>query len=317
MEIINENLAKHILSDEKAVLKAVENIFYEYAKGDAVMSPKTYLDVAKGDDYRAMPSYSQKYACIKWIADYTSNKSKGLPTTQAIIVLNDKESGAPLAIIEANHITKLRTAAATALATRELVEDKHIKKISFIGCGDQTLPHINFLTQVLGQVDEIFLYDIDAQRAHALAADYPHIQVSGTLEECVEGSRVVTTLTPSRKPYLSRSMLPEVCHINAVGADAIGKRELCEDIFGDGAFFLVCDDYNQAKHSGEAQYLQLDQRQAIMSLCDLFSSVWYRRPVTAGALSVYDATGLAIEDLALAEDVFNATLAQSGRASDL
>ena len=317
MKTITENSVKQILSDDKAVLNAVENVFYEYAKGDAVMVPKTYLEVAKGDDYRAMPSYSKKYACVKWIADYTSNKNKGLPTTQAIIVLNDKASGHPLAIIEANYITKLRTAAATALATRELVKDKHIKKISFIGCGEQTLPHINFLTKVLGKIDEIALYDSDEERAHLLAGKRSLIHVSRSLEECVEGSRVVTTLTPSRKSYLSRSMLPEVCHINAVGADAVGKRELCEDIFKDPSFFLVCDDYNQAKHSGESQYLQWASRKSPLSLCDLLSSVWYRRGAGQEKLSIYDSTGLAIEDLALAEYVFNATLAQLGRASDL
>ena len=305
LKIFNEEQVKELLQDKKSVLAAVEDIFVQHLDGEATMVPKVYLDVGIGDDYRAMPSFNKKYACIKWIADYTSNQTKGLPTTQALIILNDKSTGTPLALIEANHLTKLRTAAATALATRNIVQDEHIKKISFIGCGAQTLHHIDFLTCVLGEVDEISLYDALPARAHALAAVRPKVQVADSLEECVKGSRVVTTLTPAREPYLFRSMLPEACHINAVGADAVGKRELGDDIFP-SASTIVCDDYEQAKHSGEMQYYKFMANAPKPDSTMCLGSLLRTGKQNTEGLSVYDSTGLAIEDLALAEYVFNA-----------
>ena len=310
LKIINESQVEqifHDVYDQEAVLDAVENIFIEYLDGDAGMVPKIYLDIGIGDDYRAMPAFNKKYACMKWIADYTSNRTKGFPTTQAIIILNDKNTGFPLAIIEGNHITRLRTAAATALATRELVKDKKIEKISFIGCGEQTTPHIHFILNVLSQVEEISVYDSCKEKAELLAKSFitPKTVVANSLEECVANSRVVTTLTPSMEPYLFRSMLPEICHINAVGADAVGKRELGDDIFSSPTR-VVCDNYEQANHSGEMQYLKSD---SIMCLGHLLrnieqfgSSLIGKRDVSG--LTVYDSTGLAIEDLALAQYVF-------------
>ena len=299
LKIFNEELVEELLHDKTSVLAAVEAMFIQYLHGEATMVPKVYLDVGVGDDYRAMPSSNKKYVCIKWISDYTSNQVKGLPTTQALIILNDKSTGAPLALIEANHLTKLRTAAATALATRKIVKDEPIEKISFVGCGAQTLPHIDFLTQVLGKVDKISLYDVFHPRAHALAAVRPDVQVADSLEECVNGSRVVTTLTPAREPYLFRPMLPEICHINAVGADAVGKRELGDDIFS-SASMIICDDYEQAKHSGEMQYFR--PLHDIHTAC-LGYLLRMDEQKTEG-LTVYDSTGLAIEDLALAQYVF-------------
>jgi len=98
------------------------------------------------------------------------------------------------------------------------------------------------------------------------------------------------------EPYLFRSMLPEICHINAVGADAVGKRELGDDIFSSPTR-VVCDNHEQANHSGEMQYLKPD---SIMCLGHLLRM----GKRDASGLTVYDSTGLAIEDLALAQYVF-------------
>ena len=91
-KVITESQVRQILHDDYAVLDAVKNIFLEYIDGDAQMVSKVYLDISKGNDYRAMPAFNKKYACVKWIADYTSNVSNDFPTTQAIIILNDKNT---------------------------------------------------------------------------------------------------------------------------------------------------------------------------------------------------------------------------------
>ncbi len=115
-----------------------------------------------------MPAYTRNSAGIKWIADYTSNIERNIRTTDALIILNNKHTGKPLSLIEANFITQVRTAATTALATQAILNGEKVKKIAFIGCGAQTMPHLQFLLEVI-DVKEISFYDKNIDKAYDMA----------------------------------------------------------------------------------------------------------------------------------------------------
>ncbi len=314
MRIITESEVRSVLTPT-VVLDAVQNVFVEYAKGEAQMPSKVYLEMnIPGDDYRAMPANTKDYAGIKWIADYGSNFKRGIPTTDAVIILNNKHTGKHLCLMEGNFITQARTAATTALATKALLMGDDAKKIAFIGCGAQTMPHLQFLLEVL-DVKEISLYDKDMSKAYdfanALGNVFEKIFVASSIEDCVKDSRVITTLTPSRSPYLNKKMLNlKDTHINAVGADAEGKRELNDDMFF-GCSTLVYDDKKQATHSGESQYrkgpshLNTNPHLREYELKDVLK--WSKETISEKIrtnLTIYDSTGLAIEDIALAQAVY-------------
>ena len=308
---ISELQVSDVLSNLKEVHMLVKDIFRSYATGEVGMVPKSYLtiDQTKGNDYRAMPAWSDKYACIKWIADYTSNSGTDLPTVQAVIILNDIKTGEVLAHIDANTITSLRTAAATAIATSHFVpENDKIEKAAFIGCGGQTLQHIYSICTVRPDIKNISLYDVDVDKSYNLVAkakyDGLNISVAQCLEECIEDSRVITTLTPSQNPYLHADQLPIKCHINAIGADAPGKRELTKSIFT-AADVIVADDRVQAIHSGECQHAIKDIKSyRVRELADYVYENIFLTEEDGKDLTVYDSTGLAIEDLALAQYVY-------------
>ena len=315
MRFITESEVRSVLTPD-VVLDALQNVFVEYAKGVAKMPPKVYLEMnTPGDDYRAMPAYTSSYAGIKWIADYGSNFKRGIPTTEAVIVLNNKHTGKHLCLIEGNFITQARTAATTALATKTLLMGDETERIAFVGCGAQTMPHLQFLLEVLN-VKEISLYDKDMSKAYdfanALGNVFEKIFVASSIEDCVKDCRVITTLTPSRSAFLSRKMLTlEKTHINAVGADAEGKRELNDDMFF-SCSTLVYDDKEQATHSGESQYrkgpshMNTNPHLREYELKDVLR--WSKQTLSEKIrqkISIYDSTGLAIEDIALAQAVYS------------
>ena len=121
------------------------------------------------------------------------------------------------------------------------------------------------------------------------------IFINGSIEDAVWESDVVTTLTPSKEAYLDINWLKSNCHINAVGADAKGKRELMTNVI-DGSANIICDDPEQAAHSGELQYNEwpfLD----VNSLEHLIKN--YKNMQLNKGISVFDSTGVAIEDIAI------------------
>ena len=313
MLFIKESQVRSIMTP-KLVLESLQKVFVQFAKGQAAMPSKVYLEMnTPGDDFRAMPAYTKDYAGIKWIADYGSNYKRNIPATEAIIILNNKHTGSHLCLIESNFITQVRTAATTALATKAILNGEKVNKMAFIGCGTQTIPHLQFLLEVL-DVKEIAFYDKNLDKAYNMAKSlgdvFEKIYVAQSVEECVKDCRVITTLTPSRAGYLCNKMLSNPVHINAVGADAEGKRELSDNVLY-SCSTLIYDDKEQASHSGESQYrkgpthINRNPHLKQYELKDLLR--WPKQTLKEKIqkkLTIYDSTGLAIEDIAIAEAVY-------------
>ena len=119
-----------------------------------------------------------------------------------------------------------------------------------------------------------------------------------SVKQAVRDADVVTTLTPSTKPYLDILDLKSGCHINAVGADAVGKRELMTNVI-DGSANVICDDMEQALHSGELQYNVWPN----LEINNIGSVIKNKKAPNKG-ISVFDSTGVAIEDIAIAELIY-------------
>ena len=118
--------------------------------------------------------------------------------------------------------------------------------------------------------------------------------VCESIEECVSESDIVTTLTPSRRPFVNLSWIASGTHINAIGADAEGKQEF-HDNLADICDICVVDDKEQGFHSGESQHSYNKER-----FIDLFDAVQNPIKRMSHEVSLFDSTGLAIEDVALA-----------------
>lgn len=289
------------LTDMPAVIEAVEGAFIAYGNGQARMPPKIYLEVP-GGDFRAMPAYLPGAAGVKWVNVHPDNPAHGLPTVMALIIYNDPATGRPLALIDGTIITRLRTGAAAAVATRRLARPG-ARRLAIIGCGGQADAHLQALCCVM-KPELILLADARRENAEALArrwAQYP-CRVAEIEQACAEAD-VISTLTPARRPYVRREWIRPGAHINAMGADAPGKQELEIDLLLAARVFV--DDWAQASHSGEINVAVASGRltEVAGALPDVICG---RAPgrVSEQDITIFDSTGLAIQDLAVAHLVY-------------
>ena len=127
------------LVDVKGAIAAVEAAFREYGLGRARMPPKIYLDLPEfAGDFRAMPSYVRKFnlCTLKWVNAHPQNARFGLPAVMAVMIVNDPQTGFPLAIMDGTLATSLRTGAGGAVAAKFLAR-KDSRVVALVGCGVQ------------------------------------------------------------------------------------------------------------------------------------------------------------------------------------
>ena len=298
------------LVDMHTAIRTTREAFKAMARGEVVMPPKLYLPLPRGSDFRAMPAFLQRPpACgVKWVNVHPHNRARGLPTVMAVIVLNDPATGVPLAVMDGQLITKLRTAAAAAVAAQVLAR-RESGTIGLVGCGAQADAQLAALAAVfhlrLVRVwgafpGEARRFCAQMRRAHRGITFEP----CGTIERCVRDADIVVTLTPSRRPIVKRAWLSPGTHLNAVGADAPGKQELEPRILADA--LVVVDEREQALHGGE---LNVPVRRGLFRRRDIHASLGEiligraRGRGSADELTVFDSTGLAIHDIALGAEV--------------
>ena len=300
MKYLDDDQIKELLRDKEGkVIDAIESAFLNKT---AKMVPKVYLNAHSDGDFRAMPAVLESYAVLKWIGVFPNNKKFKLPTTIGTLLLNDRFTGKPLMAMDCTTLTAYRTAATSAIAAKYCAPKA--KNFAIIGCGLQAKYHINAYNEVFGTNIDIQFYDrsqktqTDMMRwlgANFAASSYGR---NDSVKQAVRDADVVTTLTPSTKPYLDILDLKSGCHINAVGADAVGKRELMTNVI-DGSANVICDDMEQALHSGELQYNVWPN----LEINNIGSVIKNKKAPNKG-ISVFDSTGVAIEDIAIAELIY-------------
>lgn len=300
MKYLDDDQIKELLRDKEGkVIDAIESAFLNKT---AKMVPKVYLNAHSDGDFRAMPAVLESYAVLKWIGVFPNNKKFKLPTTIGTLLLNDRFTGKPLMAMDCTTLTAYRTAATSAIAAKYCAPKA--KNFAIIGCGLQAKYHINAYNEVFGTNIDIQFYDrsqktqTDMMRwlgVNLAASSYGR---NDSVKQAVRDADVVTTLTPSTKPYLDILDLKSGCHVNAVGADAVGKRELMTNVI-DGAADVFCDDVEQALHSGELQYNVWPN----LEINNIVSVIKNKKAPNKG-ISVFDSTGVAIEDIAIAELIY-------------
>jgi len=294
------------LLDARLAIQTVHKAFVAMARGKTVMPSKIYLPLPGGNDFRAMPAFIRtSSACgVKWVNVHPKNPRRGLPTVMALIVINDPATGVPLAVMDGLLITKLRTAAAGAVAARALARAES-RVVGLVGCGAQADAQIVALANVLtlAQVRVWGHFSDEARRfCRRMARQLPRVrfQPVSTVEQCVSLADVVVTVTPSHRPIVKRAWIAPGTHINAIGADAPGKQELDLRILQQA--LVVVDDREQAVHGGEINVPvsrgQFHPRQIHARLGDVLIGRQRGRR-TDQEITVFDSTGLAIHDIAL------------------
>ncbi|TAJ44764.1 ornithine cyclodeaminase family protein [Methanofollis fontis] len=277
----------------------IERVFREYGEGRVQMPPKIYVTFEQGD-FRTMPAYlpGMGIAGVKIVNVHPENPSRGLPTVMALTVILDPETGVPQAVLNATELTDMRTGAAGAVAARHLSPRQEVV-LGVVGSGRQALAQVNAIREVL-EIQEVRVWSRTDANARRFCRQIPDIPSSaGSVKHACDADVIVTT-TPSRTPVVRSEWVNEGTHINAIGADAPGKQELDPALLLRSSVFV--DDLEQALHSGE---INVPIAQGIFSADRIAGTlgdiVCGRKKRTSNdEITIFDSTGLAIQDLAIA-----------------
>lgn len=202
-----------IRSDYKNIINIVGNAYIAHYRGNTV-NPNTYsLKFPQKPNSRinALPAYVGQdinLAGIKWISSFPDNINQNIPRASAIVVLNDVTTGYPIACLEGSIISAARTAASTVLGAYVLNNgERHVNKITFVGCGVITKYIFDFFNGSGWSFDQINLYDLDIAYAKTLLR---YIQEKTTTkvvihdmftDSCIESDFIVLATTVS-EPYI-------------------------------------------------------------------------------------------------------------------
>ena len=168
------------------IIQLLEKAFEEKGYGRVEMPPKPGIHPGEGDNFiHAMPAYipALNSAGIKWVSGFPKNAQKGLPYITGLLILNDPETGIPLAVMDCEWITAMRTAAASAVAAKRLARPESAR-LGILGCGVQGITNTEALS-VPFSIEEVFAYDILPEaiekfsQAKCLGRVFPHSDGDG------------------------------------------------------------------------------------------------------------------------------------------
>jgi alanine dehydrogenase len=284
--------------DPKTAIDRTREAFERYGRGEWTMPAKVYLDSPPNGDFRAMPALGDGLALLKWVTSFPRNSARGLPVVRGEVLLSDAETGEELAVIECSSVTCLRTGAAAAVSAQALAP-AGAKSVGIIGCGVNGAWAARCLA--------------GAGYGPGVCAD-PRVNPTEALADELgwrAGDRgeaaaqdVVVTMTPGQDLVILESDLRRGQHLAVLGADAHGKQEV--DLAAIKRCRLFCDEWEQASAGGElanAVDAGLIKRDNVIQLGDA---------LTGGAegrrddeeITLFDSTGLAIQDLAICRTVY-------------
>jgi ornithine cyclodeaminase/alanine dehydrogenase-like protein (mu-crystallin family) len=281
------------VSPERA-LDAVRDAFVAYAREEWTMPPKVYVPAYPEGDFRAMPALGAGHALLKWVTSFPGNPAQGLPTVTGLVLLSDASNGMLKAVLDAGAVTALRTGAAAVLAAETLGRpDPETAAVIGAGVNGEAAART-----FIARGRRVELWDIDRTRAEEVA-ERIGAEVAAGREEALAADLLVT-VTPGRQVVLDEGSLLRGQHASLMGADGPGKAEIAIGELERVRVF--CDDWEQASHNGDlvhAVEAGVLARDDVSQLGDVLIGTAEGRK-SDDDITVFDSTGLAIQDLAIA-----------------
>jgi ornithine cyclodeaminase len=301
-----------ILSIVKEIdlVDAMEKAFIKYSRGEAVVPPvgelvftdppgDTHIKYGyiKGDDYY----------CIKIASGFYNNPSRGLSSSQGMMLLFNQKTGEAVSVLlDDGELTNLRTAAAGALAAKYFAPET-IDAIGIIGAGIQGSLQLEQLKNIVS-CRKVFLWDINPQNAAKMQNRMDgifDIHLLNSPSEVAQRSDLIITATPSESPLIGINDVKPGTHITALGSDTAGKQELSSELM-EKADLVIADSIEQSKTRGEiyrarkAGYLG---KKKITELGTAIEDKTLRRS-NSKQISIVDLTGVAVQDIMIATAVY-------------
>ena len=307
------------LLDLDTCISAVEAAFRLHGQGDAHTGVLGIPVPGGGFHIKAgMMRLSRPYFVAKTNANFPNNPAQhGLPTIQGVVLLADAERGTPLALLDSMEITTLRTGAATAVAAKYLAPER-ASTVGLIGCGVQGWVQLRAVAKVR-PIRSARVFDRDRQHAEALARGLASelgitIDVVKDPGSAARGSEIVVTCTSSHQPILDVADVDPRTFVAAVGADHPEKHEIAPALLA--ASRVVVDIVDQAATLGDLHHAiaaGVMTRGDVIELGQIVAGK-VELPPPGARVTVFDSTGMALQDVAAAAAVFERAVA-AGRGT--
>jgi len=282
------------------LIPAMEKALIEFSAGKVTQPVRSVIkvDVAAATGFLGlMPAHAPDGLGLKAVTFYPSNAERGIPTHMATIFLVDPDTGTPLAIMDGRLITEMRTAAASAAATK-LLAPTDAKILAILGSGVQARSHVDAL-RLVRQFGEIRVWSPTKEHAEQFAK-----QIGGkamSAEEAVRGADVIVTTTNSKTPVLKGAWIKTGSHVNAIGACRPDWRELDDEAMSNVVF--VDSREGALKESGDVILA------GAKIYAELGEALAGKVPSRASETTIFKSLGMAVEDIAAAVLVYRAATA--------
>ena len=303
---------------EKRVLHAVQKAYETHSRGASSLPHSCFLRFPDSDKDRiiCLPAYlggDYQLAGVKWIASMPDNVARSMERASAVMILNDRVTGRPRAIVEGSIISKQRTAASAALASRVLAPGEP-EAIGFVGCGPINTAVAQFLAIVWPNVSRLMAFDLNPTRAEAfgvaLLAQRPDADfiVAASLEELLSKCPMVAFATTAITPYVDDlDACPAgatILHISLRDLKAgaiLSNHNIVDDL--DHVNRAATSIHLASKQEGHTDFVHSSLGDILLGNTDL--------PERDDRKLIFSPFGLGVLDLAVAELVQN-TLAKDG-----
>lgn len=303
---------------EESVLDAVQSAYETHSRGASSLPHSSFLRFPDSDKDRiiCLPAYlgdNYQLAGVKWIASMPDNVARGMERASAVMILNDRLTGRPKAVVEGSIISKQRTAASAALASRVLANGEP-NAIGFVGCGPINLAVAQFLAVVWPKVSRFIAFDLDPVRAEGfgenLLANRPAatFSVASSLDELLSECQMVAFGTTAITPYLEDlDACPRgatILHVSLrdLSADTIlSNHNIVDDL--DHVNRAATSIHLASQQVGDTDFVHSSLGDMLLGKIDL--------PERDQRKLIFSPFGLGVLDLAVA-DLVMSTLAENG-----
>ena len=309
MQIITAAQVAEIL-DMQHCIDLMRTALIALASGDAKQIVRPVLPLYGRNVLGMMPAYyaAGKVAGVKVLTVFPDNYQQSIPSHQGQVLVFEAETGGLKAIVDAESITGIRTAAVSAAVTQALARPD-ASRLAILGAGLQGRQHLRAI-RLVRQLQEVTVWDVRPEAATAYAEEMGRetglpVRVCAAAAEATREADIICTLTPSPEPILSAADVRPGAHINAVGACSSVTRELSSDLMAVGRLFV---DWKEAAVVEAGDYLLALQEGAISEehiLGEVGQVLAGKLPgrVSEADITIFEALGQALQDLIAANYV--------------
>jgi len=311
MNILSRDQIEKILPSLD-LLPEIEQAFQAYSEGRAVVPPVGELLLDRGEVHIKYGYVKQQaYYVIKIASGFYEDPTKEQLSSNGMMLLFSQQSGqAVCALLDEGLLTNIRTALAGAIAAKYLAPEQ-VDKIGMVGAGTQARLQLRYLKAVTS-CRKVMVWGTSQKELESYRQDMGqegfHIESTEDMEAILQQCRLIVTTTPSLRPLLLVKHLQKGTHITAVGSDTPDKQELDPEILGK-ADLVVADSIEQCLLRGEIHQAMKTghlKKHQILELGNVISGSTVGRE-SEDQITVADLTGVAVQDMAIAEAVYKAS----------